>query len=532
MTKRITIAILSAMLIASGAKAQAPEAKKHLNVLYLFCDDLNDIVLDANPQCKAPNIKRLMAMGMTFKNAHSNAPLCAPSRASLITGLSPQTSGYFGGNQYDFRQNPNLAHAKTFIEHFRDNGYTVMGTGKIMHHKNQDTTVWVNKDGRYLYGYPFSFGPYPWDGKGSPSRDGGWGVKHPDFPTLETDVLPTSLANVPDYKPDPAHGIPGHKGWMLYGKPFKYNSEQDRDLMPDELNAKWATEQLQKNWDNPFLICVGFTRPHAPLIAPKKYFDMFPLGDIVLAPALAGDTADCAKILVRDADYGTGAHGYDNYNSIKNLGPDGLKKWTQAYLACVAYVDDQIGKVLDALEKSKYADNTLIFFSSDHGYHMGEKNWLFKNTLWSKGTRIPFVFAAPGIKPGTISDAPVSLVDFYPTIINLCKLPSNPNESTNKLPLDGQDLSPVLFGKKSTLAKNYIISYVSSGTHKEPKGVAGDYKDHHTAIITNRYRYIHCYNGEEELYDDKTDPQELHNLIGNARYNTIKDQLRSIYENI
>lgn len=498
------------------------------NVLFLFADDLNDVVMGGHPQVISPNIDKLMQMGTNFTNAHTNAPLCAPSRASMVTGLMPHTSGYFGGVQYDWRENPKLADAITFMEYFSANGYKVMGTGKIFHHRHPDTTVWINQDGSYLHGHNFSFGPFPWDGKNDKAN--GWGIKHPDFPSLHTDVLCTSLANVPVIAPDPEQNIPGHAGWRLYYDEFKYNHENDRDLMPDELNAKWAVDQLQQDHDKPFLMCVGFNRPHAPLIAPQKYFDMFPLEDIQLAEAWPNDTADCADILVDSADYGTGAHGYFNYNTINDFDPEGLKKWTQAYLACVAFVDDQIGKILTALENSKYAENTIIVFSSDHGYHMGQKKWLFKNTLWGKATRVPYVWAGPGIQAGATSDVPVSLVDIYPSLVDLCNLSGDPNVNPNQLALDGESLRPLLESADGKLNRDYAVSYVSSGTHKEPKGIIGNYRDHHAAIISDTYRYIRCYNGEEELYNFRKDPMERVNLVFNDENHSVLTTMRQQYE--
>lgn len=500
------------------------------NVIFLFADDLNDVVLGGHPQVKSPNIDRLIASGMSFTNAHTNAPLCAPCRASILTGISPSTSGYFGGNQYDFKMNPNLREAVTFMEHFKSNGYKVMGTGKIFHHKHQDTTVWMN-DGKYLHGVDASFGPFPWDGKGLPNNKKGWGVRHPGFPSLDTDALPVSLDNVPEYQPDPANGIPGYKGWRLYYKPFNYVNEEDRDLMPDELSAEYAVEQLNEKHDNPFLLCVGFNRPHAPLIAPKKYFDMFPLEEIILAKTKENDIDDCADVLVNKTDYGTGGHGYGNYNSIVNLGDEGLKKWTQAYLASVAFMDDQVGKILEALENSEYAENTIVFFSSDHGYHMGEKKWLFKNTLWGKATRVPFIFSGKGIGKGE-SDVPVSLVDFFPTIADLAGIGDSPNAQTNQISLDGKNLRPLLRGEEMNEKDLFVTSFVSSKTHAEPEGIPGDYRDHHTSIIDENYRYIRTYNGEEELYNIKEDPQEWNNLAQDGLVEEVLNKMRNRYENL
>ena len=164
------------------------------------------------------------------------------------------------------------------------------------------------------------------------------------------------------------------------------------------------------------MLCVGFVRPHVPHVAPEQYFDMFPLDSVQLAEILPGDTADCASTLVHDYNYGNGSRdGIENYTQVMKL-DNGLERWTQAYLACIAFVDVQIGKVLDALEESAYAENTIVVLASDHGYHMGQKNWLYKHSLWEPSTRIPFIWAGPGIKKGTQDDQPTSLIDIYPTL--------------------------------------------------------------------------------------------------------------------
>ena len=524
MHRSIQFVFLSILLLGINVQAQQQQP----NVLFIFCDDLNDVVIGGHPQCISPNIDHLAEMGVSFTNAHTNAPLCAPSRASMVTGLLPSSSGYFAGKQYHWRDNPNLKEAKTFMEHFKDNGYKVMGTGKIFHHKHEDHSVWSKENGERLFGYKYSFGPYPWDGESTNL----WATQHPDFPTLHMDVLCTSLENVPDVKPDPGEGTPGFSGWRLYDKPFKYIDDTTRDKMPDELYADWAMEKLKEKHNQPFMMCIGFNRPHAPLIAPKKYFDMFPLESVQVAKAFPNDTADCAKILVRDTDYGTGRHGYDNYDDIRTLGKDGLKKWTQAYLACVAYVDEQIGKVLKALENSEYADNTIIVFSSDHGYHMGQKNWLFKNSLWGKATRIPYIIAGQGVQKNTTSNQAVSLVDIYPTLNDLCGLSKQPNINENILTLDGQSLVPILKGEKKSLKKDYTVTYVSSGKFAEEKGIPGDYQNHHAAIVSDKFRYIRCYNGEEELYDTEKDFEEINNLAANENYSKELKRFRKIYEGI
>ena len=533
----LLLVFLATFWIGSPVTSGEPPASPP-NVLLIMVDDLNDAVagLGGHPQAQTPNLDRLMAMGVSFTNAHSNNPLCAPSRASMVTGLYPHTSGYFGGNAYDYRLNPVLKNAKTFVEHFRDHGYQVYGTGKIQHHGSPDTTIWINKDGEYGYGIPSSFGPYPWDGKDATVT--GHDVPHPGLPEAlfvgsqesnYADVTITPLSNVPEYKPNPEKGIPGYQGWRLFKKPFHYENEQNRDRMPDELYADWTINQLQKTHEKPFLLCVGFVRPHVPHVAPQKYFDRFPLDAIKLAKILPGDTADCAPALVHDYNYGNGSRdGIENYTQVMKL-ENGLKRWTQAYLACVAFVDDQIGKVLDALEASAYADNTIIVLASDHGYHMGQKNWLYKNSLWEPSTRIPFIWAGPGIKKGAQSDQPTSLIDIYPTLIDLCSLPTNPNKSTNQKKLDGFSLRPLLENTASGTwqGPDFALTYVSSKTGSvESAGMTSEPQDHHATIRDRRYRYILCTTGEEELYDHQNDPYEWHNLADSAAFLNLKSEMK------
>ncbi len=537
-TGTLLLVVLAAVSRCSPASPEAHPAPTP-NVLLIMVDDLNAAVagLGGHPQAITPNINRLMERGVTFTNAHSNAPLCAPSRASMLTGLYPHTSGYFGGNAYDYRLNPTLKDAKTLVEHFSDNGYQVYGTGKIQHHVSPDTTIWINKDGAYGYGIPASFGPYPWDGQ-DPTVTG-HDVPHPGLPeTLfdgsqpnnYADVTITPLSNVPSYPPDPEKGIPGYQGWRLFKQPFRYVSEQDRDLMPDERYAAWATDQLQAAHDKPFMLCVGFVRPHVPHVAPEEYFDMFPLDSIQLAEILPGDTADCASTLVHDYNYGNGSRdGIENYTQVMKLA-HGLERWTQAYLACIAFVDDQIGKVLDALEESAYADNTIIVLASDHGYHMGQKNWLYKHSLWEPSTRIPFIWAGPGIKKGTQDSQPTSLIDIYPTLVDLCDLPTNPNENTNQKGLDGFSLRPLLHNGASGTwqGPDFALTYVSSKTGSvEEDGMTTKPQDHHATIRDRRYRYILCTTGEEELYDHQNDPHEWYNLADSATLLDLKSEMKN-----
>ncbi len=411
------------------------------NVLFVICDDLNDSLegWGGHNQTITPNINRLMQRSTRFMNAHSNDPICGPSRASLLTGIYPHKSGYFGYKQQQnhWRKNPVLKDAKTFMEHFSENGYDVYGTGKIFHNGHEDWSVWKKENG---FGIEPTFGPVAWDGSYKNGKhDHALGLAIPSLFDAYPEVGKQrwyesfgSLADVPDYPPEPEKGIPGYKGWICFGKPFHYESEEDRDLMPDELNAEWASEILSQDHANPFMLMVGMNRPHSCWHAPQKYFDLFPLDSIQLPDYLENDLDDCAEIL-KPPEPDFNAAGYNKYNLIMKCGGEkNWKRWVQAYLACVAFVDDQIGKILKALEKSPHAHDTMIVLVSDHGYHMGEKEYIFKNTLWEESSRVPLLISTPGMKKPGICDHPVSLIDLYPTLIDLCRLPDNPNQSESQ----------------------------------------------------------------------------------------------------
>ncbi|UCD30112.1 MAG: sulfatase-like hydrolase/transferase, partial [Planctomycetota bacterium] len=338
------------------------------------------------------------------------------------------------------------------------------------------------------------------------------------------------LSRVPEWKPNPGENIPGYKGWIMYRKPFRYLSDNDRDLMPDELNAEWVIKILQQKHDKPFFLAVGFNRPHTPLYAPKKYFDMFPPEKLRLPPYKMNDARDCARILW---DPGhperPNPYGWQRYKLVMEAGGIEMwRRWIQAYLACVAFVDHQVGKILDDLQARPYADNTIVIFTSDHGYHMGEKDYLFKNSVWEESARVPLVIAAPGVsKANSECDHPVSLVDMYPTLIDLCGLTLNPNKDGNNVPLDGHSIRPFIEepnngtwdGPSVTVTAIASIDRLKINEPAKPK------RQHYTAR-SKQWRYVLCNNGEEELYDQRKDPQEWTNLAGYPEYAETKKKLR------
>ena len=497
------------------------------NILFILSDDLNDAItgFGGHPQAKTPNLDRLAKRGVWFTNAQVNSPVCGPSRASFLTGLYPHTSGYFGYNFHKshWRYNPTLAGSVTFLDYFRENGYRVLGTGKIFHNNQEEWSSWDE------FGVMPSWGPWPWDGTSDTEYSHGqlnpWGnaTVHPDFAEhYEIGDIFGPLGNVPKVPSNPEKGIPGYDGWRLFHKPFRYVNEEDRDLMPDELNAKWASEKLGESHDQPFLMCVGMNRPHEPMVAPQKYFDMFPIDEIELAMIKEDDLDDCAGVLTRPGLYGL--RRYRHY--LKTGGEEMLKRWTQAYLANVAFVDEQIGKVLDALERSRYADNTYICFTSDNGYHMGEKSYIFKSSLWEESCRVPFIVAGPGVKKDAECEHPISLVDLYPTFIDLCNINSEANRSMNQQPLDGFSITPFLNDPEhgSWDGPDGALTALTS-MDKLELNEPGKVERQHYSLRTKQYRYVYCNNGEEELYDHAQDPDEWYNLAFDTDYDKLRTQL-------
>ena len=517
------IKLLSILLLLNITGNVSAQTSEKPNVLFIMLDDLNDYVgfLGGHPQVKTPNMDRLAKQGTVFTNAHTNAPICAPSRASLLTGIYPHVSNNYWF--FEWTKNEVLKDVKTLPKHLSDNGYNSFGTGKMMHHRVD--SEWTE------YGIPNDFGPYPYNGKGykGPKEF----TPHPSMPkeyaTNKNDGLFGPLSDVPNVPADA--NSPGYNGWynLAKGKPFKYKSGTDRDLMNDEKHAKWAVNKLQsleKNGtDKPFFLAVGFVRPHTPLVAPQKYFDMYPLQTIQLPELKANDTDD--TYYTENFPYiPKWTMHYDNlkvaYNGDIELG---LKKYIQAYLACITFVDEQVGKVLDALEVSKFEENTVVILASDHGYNHGEKDFVYKNNLWEETTRIPMIIKAPNYKKshGKEVHHPVSLIDIFPTIVDLCNIDATNITGENGKPLSGFSLKPFLEKPKTRKWKGPDVALtVVRGKFKSTKPDEQSY-----SVRSKRYRYILYVSGKEELYDHKKDSYEWDNLENNEKYSKVKKQMKS-----
>ena len=526
-----SIAIAAILPWVGFAEGTAPAlAAGSPNVLFIICDDLNDTVegMGGHPQARTPNIDRLMRSGVRFTNAHCADPVCGPSRASLWTGLYPHTTGVYGHDQnnYTWRDSPVLKNAVTMFEHFEANGYETYATGKIFHN-NHHTVPLFRKRGRYdRFGVNASFGPYPWDGKARY----GFNVPHPSMKRpwgINGFEVFVPLSDVPHVPADSEQGTPGFDGWIDHGRPFRYEGPDDRALMTDERSAEWACQRLAETHDKPFFITVGFMRPHCPWVVPQEYFDMFPLDEIQFPPYLENDLEDCGRFIRQIKQKSSW---YTRLERLREAypGQEGWKRWIRGYLASVAFVDGQLGKVLDAVDESDYARNTIIVFTSDHGFHMGEKDLLIKKTVWEESTRVPLIIHAPGVaQGGRESEHPVSLVDLYPTLVDLCGLPPDPNCDGNDRPLDGHSLRPLLLDPaKGAWDGPPVALSVIEGGQPVAIGEIPPVDRQHFTVRSQHWRYCLWAGGEEELYDHRADPHEWHNLAGDREHVKVKQELR------
>lgn len=422
------------------------------NILFIAIDDQNDWIgcLNGHPQIKTPNIDALAARGTVFLNAHCQSPLCNPSRTSLLTGRRPSSTGVYGLAPW-FREIEDLKDIVSLPQHLRANGYKALTTGKIYHGAYGRRPKQDNE----------------FDVIGPPA---GVGIR-PEKPLVKT---------------------PANHPLVDWGV-FPHEDEDKGDWKV----ASWAVEQLQSPPEEPFFLSVGFFLPHVPCYATQKWFDLYPEDTLQLPPFLQSDRDDTPrfswylhwklpeprhKFLVES-------------NQWKNL--------VRSYLACTSFVDAQIGRVLTALDQSGKADNTIVVLWSDHGWHLGEKLITGKNTLWDRSTRVPLIFAGPGVSRGGRCQQPAELLDIYPTLSELCGL---------SLPegLEGHSLMPQL---KDAAAPR---EWPAITTHNH---------DNH-GIRTVDWRYIHYADGSEELYNMKEDPNEWTNLASDSQYTAVLKQHR------
>lgn len=433
------------------------------NVLLIMIDDLNDWVGPLGyRQVKTPNIDRLAARGLTFTNAYTAAPTCHASRFAIMSGQRPSTTGIYT-NGPDWRPVEDFKKFRMMPALFRNNGYRSAGAGKIFHaHSYSD-------QGMFGYNDPASWDEF--------------------YPSIERQ-LPDDLMPVKR----PQNGNPGDRAFLG----FDWHGLETEDYaMSDGQTTTWAVQELAGEHDTPLFTAIGIYKPHLPWYVPKKYMDMYPLKDIQIPEVPADDLNDVPEVAHAGEMQSRKVHGWV-------VAEDKWQEAVRAYLASISFADAMVGRVLDALDKSGRADNTIIVLMSDHGWHLGHKLRWRKMELWRQTNHVPLIVVAPGLtEPGSRTKATASLLDIYPTLIELTGLPAPPQK------LEGTSLVPLLRDPDANW------DHVAISTWR--------YMNH--AVQNDRYRYIRYKAGEEELYDHKNDPNEWHNLAGDKNYRKIIDQL-------
>ncbi len=476
------------LMTAFTAATQAATSDRP-NVLFIAIDDLNDWVgfLGGHPQVKTPNMDRLALRAVVFTNAHCAAPLCNPSRAAIFSGLQPWESGVLGNDDGDIRKRqPNQVLLPT---HFQQAGYRTFGTGKLLHQKG--TGLFDEEFFPEQRWSPFARMQVAYTPEELPSKS----TNNPRHVTqLNGRPILLPLNRMPSDRAPQSSG----------GESFDWGPVDVTDAeMGDGKIARWAAEHLKREHSQPFFLAAGFYRPHIPLFVPKKYFDLYEGVDIQLPPVLETDLEDLSAAGRKWALEAVTAGSHATV-----LKHDQWRAAVKAYLACVSFVDAQIGLMLDALESGPNATNTVIILWGDHGWHLGEKQHWGKWTGWQRSTRVPLLIArATGDTsfdvPARTSE-PASLLDLYPTLIELCGLPDRDG-------LSGQSLVPQLRDPAASTGRS-VISTFDAGNH---------------AVIDSRWRYIRYADGSEELYDMGRDPNEWVNLADRPEYRDRKEELAS-----
>lgn len=457
MTRRMLLAVLTATLMnlsANGVCLASESAPP--NVLFLICDDLNcDLGCYGHAQVKSPNIDRLAKRGVRFDKAYCQYPLCGPSRASFMTGLYPDQTLIHRNAIYVREHLPNV---NTMSQMFRDAGYTAARIGKIYHYHVPRHIGTSGHDDPWSWN--FTINP-----QGRDVHD-------------EADIF--SL-------------VPGQFGGTLSWLAAEGTDEEQTD----GIAATEADRVLRKFADQktPFFLAVGLYRPHTPYVAPKKYFDLYPV-DQISVPEIPDGYLKTLPAPARTSI---------TRKQQNNLSKEVARQAIQAYYASITFADAQLGRILDSLEAAGLADNTIIVFTSDHGYHMGEHGHYQKTTLFENATRVPLIISGPGVSEvGKTASSFAEMVDFYPTLAELASL---------KIPefVSGVSLLPALTDAE-TVVRDSAYSQYSNGY----------------SLRTERWRYTEWGpNGEAgmELYDHKADPAEMQNLSGVAEHQASLQQL-------
>ncbi len=470
-------------LVPSWAGAQAASAdESRPNVLFIAIDDMNDWAgfLDTHPQIQTPHMDSLASQGVSFTNAHVPAPICGPSRTAIMSGRWPTTTGIYT-NSANFRKD--LPNTVSMPEHFRQNGYYVVGNGKLFH-------------GGETKFHEGTFDEYPrYGSSGTPfTRD--------EMDLAKQDPFNRVMRGDTEYRL-PLNGFPADRSWRS-NNTFDWGPVDVPDEeFSDAVTANWAVEKLGQEYDKPFFLAVGFHRPHQPLYNPKRFHDLYPPESIELPPTIKNDLDDVPRA---GREYALAPNTSGLHKSVWQYG-----EWENAvssYLASISFVDELIGNIMAALEESGYADNTLVVMWSDHGWHLGEKEHWGKATGWYRSTRIPLVIVPPknaapsGFESNRASIRPVNLLDLAPTIADATGVPLRKE-------WEGNSLLPLVANPEAEWQEHTHTTF-GLGNH---------------SISTARWQYIHYFDGSAELYDLQKDPDEFVNLADKPEFSDVKAHL-------
>lgn len=500
--KKIILVILIGLLAISGM------AQKK-NVLFIAVDDLKPMLgCYGHEQIKSPNIDQLASQGTAFLNNHCQQAVCAPSRVSLLTGLRPDVTKVWDLKTQMRDKNPNIL---TLPQYFKEQGYTTAGIGKIFDPRSVD-----KKLDEVSWSIPFV------------SR---FDVDHPVFgaPAARGFQSPEIKAQAEEIRKEgEAKGLKGGKLNNYITENLKPSVEKfacSDDAYVDGYIAKKAVEMMNQlaGQKEPFMLCVGFKKPHLPFVAPAKYWDMYDEKDIQLASwqKHSEKGPDIAYHKFGELQSYT-----DMPQHVKNGKVDEAKQreLINGYYACVSYIDAQIGLLMDNLKKNGLSENTIVVLWGDHGWHLGDHGLWCKHSNFEQATRSPLIIYAPGMPANNKISSPTEFIDIFPT---LCEL----NDLKTPSILQGTSLVPVLNKEKNSVKKYAISQY--------PRGKAMGY-----ALRTDRYRYVEWHNNYKstdvyktsnliaaELYDYENDPLETRNLLNEKSLEPIKDELQSELQN-
>jgi len=442
----------------------APAADKKPNVLFISVDDMNNnLGCYGHPMVKSPNIDRLAARGVRFDRAYCQFPLCSPSRTSLMTGLRPDTTQVYDLQKHFRTVLPDVV---TLSQLFKNNGYFAARVGKIYH-----------------YGNPTQIG--------TPGLD--------DPPSWDVAINPRGRDKDEEAK------ITNHTPKRGLGSSLSFLAAEGTD--EEQTDGKVAAEVIrlmEQSKDKPFFIAAGFYRPHCPFVAPKKYFDLYPLSNVKMLPHSSAERDGAPA-----PAFGS-SRPWPWFGVTEQQGDEALR----AYWATITFVDAQVGKLLDALDRLKLADNTIVVFWSDHGYHIGEHGLWMKMSLFENSARVPLIIAVPGRSAGKTSPRVVELLDLYPTLAELAGL-------TSSMDLHGASLRPLLDDPTAKWDRPAYTQLKRAQFHGY-------------SVRDERYRYTEWDGGRRgvELYDYETDPRELKNLADDPKHSDrvarMKKLLRSV----